>query len=813
MIRGVNMSLRRVGLIVYLFIGTLFLAAHADFYPERVYKERTKIKLNGEWMFYSEMRGNAPAPGNPYEAGYADNAWTKVTIPSSANYDAPTKAAEDKTLNGGICWYRKKFTVSAAVKHAGKLFLQFDGAMQTATVWLNGNLLGVHDNSGYTGFKFDITGKTVTGDNVLAVQLDNTYSAAIPPGNTGPDFYLFSGLYRNVWLVCTDNCYIPINGQQISVMRKDSAMTTASKAYIRIKTPVKNEYATAKNVVIRYCMAYGDIDRGFLTDSSIGSVDAGQTAVFDKTVSFDNPTLWSPSNPYLYRLFTRVVADGAIVDDNVDRFGVRWFTWNPNENFKVNDQPVYLRGTCMHQMFPWIQNAATPSRFYKDIKLAKDMGANMIRCSHYPRDPSWYNACDEMGMLLLVEIPTWGTGKTSYPDSFWTRESGCVNEMIEVGYNHPSIMAWGLFNEPSAEFTANISALNDQAHRLDSTRLTYMANNRSDLNIMNIPDIGGLNYQRISDITANPLPQRWINTEFHAGWIDTNCTFRGDTLDDLAKIANIYWADWLAIVADSKESGGAMWCHADYNSPINSNAMGAVDAYRIPKSIYYLFRKNWANVPYDNDIPVSGAATALKIEADTNMLVADGSDCAFIYVSVRDATGKCIHTGYGSTSNTTVNFTVTGNATYFGSAAVKVNGGKCALLIRSTTTPGSIIVTASATGLTGASAQITSVADAYNPDDYPFLTPVIAKANSPILKTISVVQTGTVLRIQASLEELKAKDISILNIQGQNIAFSVARKGRELLVDTKKFSGGPYILRVKNASNGKEYLRPFFISK
>jgi beta-galactosidase len=469
------MSSQRIGLYIGLFVGTLVIIAQADFYPERVYKERSKIKLNTGWTFYSEMRGNAPAPGKPYEVGYADNTWSTVSIPHSATYDAPTKTDEDRTIDGGNCWYRKKFAVPATAKHTGKQFLQFDGAMQTATIWLNGNLLGVHDNSGYTGFKFDITDKTVAGENLLVVKLNTAYSSAIPPGNTGdvygPDFYLFSGLYRNVWLVCTDQCYIPINGQQISVSRQDSAMTTASKAHIRIRTPVKNEYTAAKNVVIQYCVAFNDGDKGFLTDSCAGSVDAGKTAVFDNIVSFDNPALWSPSNPYLYRLFTRVLADGAVVDDNVERFGVRWFAWEPNDRFKLNDQVLYVRGTCMHQMFPWIQNAATPSRFYKDIKLAKDMGANLIRCAHYPRDPSWYNACDEMGMLQFVEIPTWGVGKTSYPDSFWTRQSGCMDEMIEVGYNHPSIMAWGLFNEPWGEFTSRIAQRTGSSPGLDKIYL------------------------------------------------------------------------------------------------------------------------------------------------------------------------------------------------------------------------------------------------------------------------------------------------------------------------------------------------------
>jgi len=807
---------KTVLITVGLMICVCFFAAQADFYPERIYKERAKIKLNTGWTFYSEMRGNSPASGNPYEVAYSDNTWSKVNIPHSASYDAPTKTEEDKTIAGGICWYRKKFTVPASAKHTDKLFLQFDGAMQSATVWLNGTQLGIHDNSGYTGFKFDITGKTVAGDNVLVVNLDNTYNVAIPPGNagdaTGPDYYIFSGLYRNVWLVCADKCYIPINGQQISVLRKDPTMTTASKAYIKVKTPVKNEYAAAKNVVLQYCIAYGDVNSGIVVDSSIGSVAAGQTTMFEKILSFDNPKLWSTTSPYLYRIFTRVFADGAIVDDNVDRFGVRWFTWNPNENFKVNDQAVYLRGLSMHQMFPWVQNAATPSRFFKDIKLAKDMGTNLVRCAHYPRDPSWYNACDEMGMLLYVEIPTWGVGKTSYADEFWTRETGCMNEMVEVGYNHPSIVAWGLFNEPWGEFTSNITALNNQAHALDSTRMTYMANNNAGLNIMNIPDIAGLNYMVSTDILVKPLPQRLLNTEFHKGW-ELSWSFRGDANDNLTNNAHDVWVDWQAVIADTKESGGTWWCHADYNSAVTRNPMGAVDAYRIPKCSYYLFRKNWTNVPYENDLPTTGTATSLKIEADTNSLVADGSDCAFIYVSVRDATGKCIHTGYGTSSTTTVNFTVTGPATYFGASAVKVDGGKCALMIRSTNTPGTISIKATATGLTEASATVASVADTYNPNDYQFITPIIMKSAAHISQNISFMQTGRILRILTPVKLLSANDISIVNLKGQRMVFSVSEKGRQLLVDTKDFVSGSYVLSVKNVADGSAFLRHFYISK
>jgi hypothetical protein len=160
-----------------------------------------------------------------------------------------------------------------------------------------------------------------------------------------------------------------------------------------------------------------------------------------------------------------------------------------------------------------------------------------------------------------------------------------------------------------------------------------------------------------------------------------------------------------------------------------------------------------------------------------------------------------------------VNFAVTGNATAFGSTSVKVNGGKCALLIRSTTTPGPITVTASAAGFSNVSTQITSVADTYNPDDYQFLTPVILQTISPRVKNLSFVQTGTMLRIQTPSISLKARTISILNIKGQNLAVPIIAGDGELRVDTRGLACGSYILYVKNVLNSKVYSRQFFISQ
>ena len=289
-------SIQVTGIIVV----TLFCIAQAEFYPERIYKERKKTSLDFGWKFFK----SDPATGDPSAASFDDSKWITVNIPHSVSYDAPTGEAETNHYKGN-CWYRKHFTVPQS-KHNGKYFLEFEGAMQVADVWLNGTKLGRHDNSGYTWFSFDISsdkGFSLAGDNVLAVRLNNHYNGAIPPGCDGnagiyPDYLLFSGLYRDVWLVATDECYIPLYGQQISIPKGG---VSASSAEVRIKTSVIS--ASAGNVTLYYVIAdpSGNV---IIRDSITQSVTANATTVFDKINGpIPQPMLWSPQTPNLYTVY------------------------------------------------------------------------------------------------------------------------------------------------------------------------------------------------------------------------------------------------------------------------------------------------------------------------------------------------------------------------------------------------------------------------------------------------------------------------------------------------------------------------------
>ncbi len=792
--------------------------AEAEFYPHRIYKERKKSSLNYGWKFYL-----GDASGNPYEVGYDDAGWKTVNIPHSATYDPPTPEGE-RAAHQGICWYRKRFTVPAS-KHSGKIFIEFEGAMQTADVWLNGKKLGTHDNSGYTWFSFDITDNvSLTETNLLAVRLDNRFSAAIPPGCAGasmdryPDYYLYSGIYRDVWLVSVDKCYIPLYGQRISVPR-----STASEdgAKVQISTTVCNEYTEAKNVELGLIIT--DSSNTTLFGHTMqASVEAGKSYLFDATVGpIEKPKLWSPENPYLYKVFTRVFIDGEVVDDYVDRFGVRWYDWTPDSGFSLNNKPTIIKGACLHQSLGWIENALPTSRFFKEVELVKNMGANLIRGAHFPRDPSFYNACDEIGMMAMVEIPTWGTTSPSYPDSFWIRQKNVVKEMIEVGYNHPSIIIWGLFNEPMNDFSEphQIPLLNETAHALDPTRLTYMANNDKESQRVFLVDIVGINYGVDLMGPISGRKARTINTEYHEGWL--YWCFRGGENDNTAEgnYATERWRRWLEIEnyrGTNRLAGGCMWSFNDYWSPFMDHPMGVVDHYRIPKAVFYYFREKWRGVK--GDYPVAGSTpTQLVLTSDLDSLIADSTDVVIVTAAFRDAAGNCVFIGRVDKNeqiveSTPVTFSVSGPADYFGSLTVKAVAGKAPLMIKSKNTAGTITISASAGNLTSNTVTIRAVhADT---SELPFISGI----TRPILKNNAykyhVIKRAGIVFVKFP-HEISRENIavSVYNMKGQKLFCPFTVTKESCIIDLQRFGNGLYIVSVGDSGKDINIKNKILITK
>jgi beta-galactosidase len=773
-----HVSLSKLLLILCVFAGWCY----ANFEPHRMYKLRQKVSLDTGWKFYR----NTPA-GTPSAVDYDDATWENVNVPHSAMYVPPTPEGEASAMPGGswtgICWYRKTFTVPSGA-HTQKIYLEFEGAMQTALVYVNGQLAGGHGASGYTPFYFDITSLVnTTGTNVIAVRLDCNYLWEVPPGNkpnTGyggeyPDFYIYSGLYRDVWLVCTDNVHIPIWGQQIT-----TPVATASSATVRIRTTVKNDNSSAVNCAVQ-SVVVNSAGTIITQTTANATVAPGSSQMVEMTTpAIASPSLWSPESPNLYRVFTKVFVNNVEVDDYVERIGIRSLDWRTSGGFYLNGQRCLLKGVNMHQVFAWVGNALPNSRLYEEVRLVKNMGANAIRCSHYPRDPAFYDACDELGVICEPELPSWGGSITQYPQIFWNRLDTCSQEMVRSAFNHPSIIMWGLFNEAAGNFPTQFTSLKNRIMSIDSTRFTSVINNKEQT-ANQTTDVFGYNYSYIPSWTG----ARYYNSEYHEGWMYacrrgdtvattttkecfvTTCYLRSENEFAKERYTDRWVRDILNNTGPTKPlAGGHMWVFVDYWTPNNvgNHCMGVLDHYRIPKKVFYTFRSAWTGEAADTFF-TGTTPTHVQLDADLTTITADSTDITRIVASLRDASGRCVY------DNRPITLSLSGPVDCFDTLTRTTIAGKIGWILKSKNRTGTITATATVSGLTPGTVTIQSVAR--DNSALPFIWPgngiVLNKKEFFTEKTVRIRYSGHTIRVEFTKPVESSVKLSLVTPQGKTV--------------------------------------------
>jgi beta-galactosidase/beta-glucuronidase len=655
---------------------------------------KSKVEFNQSWKFY---KGDASGASG---TSFNDASWASVNIPHSPTYDTPTPTGE-AAYYIGTCWYRKSFALPANVQ---KVFVEFEGAMQVATVYLNGTQIGVHNNSGYTPFFFDISNQVVRGgNNVIAISLNNTRSADIPPGwaNSGPDYYLFGGLNRSVWLHFKDSVYVPVYSQQVIPIPNSSA----TSAQLHVRTPVMNESKAAQDITVTFKL-FDASNTMVASQTATQSVSASTLDTFDMTSTTFTCSPWTPQTPNMYTVRTVVAVSGTTVDSVVEPCGFRVISWSTTNGLSINGTRMQIHGMCLHQNIAWIESAIPDERYYYEVKVIKDMGANSIRCSHYPRAQAFYNACDKLGMLVYPEAPSWGW--SLIPTALcMSRVDSCVREMVLSARNHPCIYAWGLYNEPNGassppDFTPYFTAANNIAHALDSTRLTAIAFNGT-CSGAGIPDVIGLNYATSisgTDNGKNLAEKPWFGCEARNTSTFGTDNYRGsnidlDTADDNAYSDNAY-NEWLSFSFSTATSGhlagGHFWEFKDHFSSWNPDAYeGVADNFDIPKTMYHYFAKKWAP-SYIPDYARAGTPTKVDFQADTSSLPADSVNVFLLTAALRDENNHLI------SANCNVQFTLSDptKGIIFGGNTVTVMGGIAAAFLRTSKSSGTFTVTATA---------------------------------------------------------------------------------------------------------------------
>ena len=428
--------------------------------------------LNDGWSFVRDSLVGAEV------VHFDASAWKQVDLPHDFSLE-PLPAGENTLgafsretkggrsvgyLPGGTGWYRKTFTLSKA--DAGKTVnLVFDGAYMQADVWVNGQPAGSHKN-GYTPFGLDITSllNKPGKKNVVAVKVVNY--------GKNSRWYSGSGLYRDVDLVVTDPLHIALWGAYVT-----TPDVSVDKSVVKVDVTVCNEAATEAEaeVSVRILDGKGQEVAAQRVPVQVAAATAAE-AVLDLSVS--DPALWSPDSPALYAAEVEVLRDGAVVDSYSTRFGIRTIEANATEGFKLNGEPILLKGGCVHHDNGLLGAEAHRAAELRRVRQLKDAGFNAVRCAHNPPSRHFLDACDELGLLVMDEFTDmWEQPKNTddYANYFKENWEKDLTDMILRDRNHPSIVMWSIGNEIPNWSIADASrigkALAAKVRELDPTRL------------------------------------------------------------------------------------------------------------------------------------------------------------------------------------------------------------------------------------------------------------------------------------------------------------------------------------------------------
>ncbi len=319
-------------------------------------------------------------------------------------------------------YYTKEFECNDI---SGALYLEFEGIYHNASVYINGCLAAEHHN-GYTAFTVDAIPFLKQGKNTVKVLVRNGVSSS--------RWYTGTGIYRDVWLLSAGNVHIAPNGVKIMVTEADE-----KSAALLIKTTLVNR--EGKKQALRLSHRIGDTKI-----SAPVTLLAGETKAVTLRLSLSHPKLWSVEDPYLYDCETELEG----LDTEHTRFGVRKLALDVMHGLRINGEPVKLRGGCIHQDHGVVGAVEHRALTFRRIKKLKEAGYNAVRCAHFPTSRTVLDACDELGMLVMLELcDAWTMPKVDYDYStqFLSHWKEDAEAMVDLAFDHPSVILYSIGNE------------------------------------------------------------------------------------------------------------------------------------------------------------------------------------------------------------------------------------------------------------------------------------------------------------------------------------------------------------------------------
>jgi len=457
---------------------------------------------------YKRPQGN-PGEHFPFvRADYDDQTWEKVTLPHDWAIKGPFYQGWEVPVGGGmgrlpvqgVAWYRRKLDIPTS--DSGKsIFLEIEGAMSYAMVWLNGKLVGGWPY-GYASWQVDLTPYIIPGgENQLAIRVDN------PPASSR--WYPGAGIYRHVWLLKTDRIHV---GQWGTAVK--TALHNNGDAEVDLSVWINNDGDRERSVEV--ITDYYVLDEtGRMERQAVArfqkkgiKVEAKRSVQVKGTVMMKQAKLWGPppeQQPNRYVAITTVYAEGKLVDEYKTKFGIRSLVFHPDSGLLVNNQHVFIKGVNQHHDLGALGAAFNRRAAERQLQLLREVGCNAIRMAHNPPAPELLELTDSMGFLVVDEIfDNWKLKKT--PLDFhlifddWHEQD--IRAFIRRDRNHPSIILWSFGNEVGEQYTDTAGArLAGQLQQIvkeeDPTRLTTVSMNyaKPNMPLPQVVDVISLNYQ------------------------------------------------------------------------------------------------------------------------------------------------------------------------------------------------------------------------------------------------------------------------------------------------------------------------------
>ena len=585
---------------------------------------RVIYNFNQGWRFYRGDVQGAEA------LNFDDRQWEVVCAPHTAML-VPNEASGCRNYQG-VVWYRKHFTVSADMK--GKnVTVYFEAIMGKQNIYVNGKLVK-ENKGGYLPIIVNLSEADVkAGDDCLiAVMADNSDDKTYPPGKkqTALDFAYHGGMYRDVWLIGKSPIAItdPNEMNQVAgggiFLHYDNISEKSAEVFINVNVkrdspltlPVREGAITAE-VVAKIKTAEGKLLK---TLKQKISLKPGENKTAFLSTTLKNPHLWSPEDPYLYPIEITVTSGGKS-DGGIIKSGIRKAEFRGKDGFWLNGKPYgQLIGGNRHQDFALVGNAMPNSQQWRDAKRLKDAGMNIIRAAHYPQDPSFMDALDELGIFIIVPTPGWQYWNK---DEYWAElVHENTRQIIRRDRNHPSVLMWEpILNETRYPEDFALKALQITREEFPYPGRPVAA---ADMNSAGVKDNYDVLYGWPDDVTGpvttgsqqptitfkpqtEPLPDKCIFTrefgEMVDDWYAHNCLNRAARGwgEKPMLTAALSLADTYGTMRHGQRQfiGGCQWHPFDHQRGYHPDPYfgGIYDAFRQKKYAFEMFRSQTNPLP------------------------------------------------------------------------------------------------------------------------------------------------------------------------------------------------------------------------